>query len=194
MDANKKKIIGKRLLAVRLALGLSQKEVAERLSISPPGYHYIESGRNALQKPLIALLEARLRVRPDYIMHGHDPMLHPEKKKSLRRPVYMLYTVYLVEEYMKKKGLSVGEFAKKISIDQATLGGCIENQHISDDIIEKISRNIPELGAEIRASVGDVMDSAAQQKKIIEQEEKIKRLEKTVDKLLNIATENPPVP
>ncbi len=185
MEEKEKKIIGKRVQAVRVALGLSQKEIAERLSITPPGYYYVEAGRNALTGTLLSLMEAKLRVRPDYLLKGIEPMFYP-KEKEHPRPVYMLYIVYLIQEYIKSKTMRLRDFSNKVGVVPGVIEDCIDKQYIPDGILEKIYSNIPELGALIKSSMGDVMEDAAQQRRIIELEQQNARLEKTVDNLLKI--------
>jgi transcriptional regulator with XRE-family HTH domain len=61
---------GKRLLAAREALGLSQAQVAERLGMTQKGYAVWERYPVALKPEQIQKLAEVLQVTPDYLFAG----------------------------------------------------------------------------------------------------------------------------
>ena len=64
-----------RLKALRKALGLTQKDFASRLQLSPTGYGDIESGRNPLLDRHIALLLAAFpQVNESWLRNGEGDM------------------------------------------------------------------------------------------------------------------------
>lgn len=66
--------VRERLQAVRSYLGMTQREMAQQLSMSPPAYSYIETGHNQISDRVLDLLELKLKVSRDYLLHGRGEM------------------------------------------------------------------------------------------------------------------------
>ena len=72
-DANK------RLIQVRGALGLKQKELAKQLSMLPSSYNQIETGRNNVSPRVVALLRLIHSVNDKWLIKGEGNMFLPKK-------------------------------------------------------------------------------------------------------------------
>ena len=86
----KNKDVSMRLKKVRGALNLSQKEMAEGLSVSPPAYSYIENGINSVTKRVLSLLRHVYKVNPEYIIHGKGDMFIKESSSPLAEKIKTL--------------------------------------------------------------------------------------------------------
>ncbi len=63
-----------RLKAIRLTLGLNQKEFGERMGMALTTWASIEQGRNSLNERARLLLEKIYLVNPDFVNTGEGPM------------------------------------------------------------------------------------------------------------------------
>ena len=175
--------IALRLKEVREVLGLTQREMAEALSVTPPAYLYVEKGSNALSNRLLSLLQHVLKVNQEYALEGKGDMFlmnTPVKKP----PLYMLRTVYLIQRYIKSEGLTEADFAKELDLGISDLDYYFKQQAIPDAALEKIYRVFPELGAILKKDLEETGENAALQKRVIELEEELERSRKIIDKLL----------
>lgn len=66
--------ITNRLKAIRLALGLNQKEFGEQIGMALTTWASIEQGRNSLNERARLLLEKIYFVNPEYLDDGEGPM------------------------------------------------------------------------------------------------------------------------
>lgn len=71
-----------RLKAVREHLGLTQKEMGEKIMLKRTSYSSIEQGHNSLTAKHIQLLHDVLKVRKEYLLHGEEPMFYDAAKES----------------------------------------------------------------------------------------------------------------
>ena len=176
--------IALRLKEVREVLGLTQREMAEALSVTPPAYLYVEKGTNALSNRLLSLLQLVLRVNPDYILEGKGDMFLLASTPAKWPPLYMLRTVYLIQRYIKSEGMTEADFAKELDLGISDLDYYFKQQAIPDAALEKIYRVFPELGAILKKDLEETGENAALQKRVIELEEELERSRKIIDKLL----------
>ena len=63
--------IGQRIRKYRKANGLSQEELAEKVSISTTHMSHIETGNTKLSLPVLVDLAAALNVRADDLLYDH---------------------------------------------------------------------------------------------------------------------------
>lgn len=81
--------VGHRLKERRRALGLSQKELAQRLGITPAAISNYESGQNAIREDILVKLFAALDMEPNYLYQdvysgSSFPLSEDEKKLVLQ--------------------------------------------------------------------------------------------------------------
>lgn len=74
MSTSKDKDIGNRLLFFREGLGLSQKQMADSLSISLSAYQNYERGDRSITKEVICVLLEKYNVEPKWILIGDGNM------------------------------------------------------------------------------------------------------------------------
>jgi transcriptional regulator with XRE-family HTH domain len=67
-----------RLRQAREAMGITQREMAARLSISPPSYNHIEKSETAAFSDSLMSLITELGISLDWIITGRGEMLLPQ--------------------------------------------------------------------------------------------------------------------
>lgn len=81
--------IGTRIVNIRKALTLNQKELAAGLDSLPSSISNIETGRNNPTVPMLCMLSTRYNASLDYILLGRGPMfkesdeLHTQAKQVI---------------------------------------------------------------------------------------------------------------
>lgn len=73
-----KRAIGKRLKQLRKKIGMSQKEFAEKLNITPSSLNNYEVGRRNIPPEILADLSDKFNVNIDWLLTGNDPMFKDE--------------------------------------------------------------------------------------------------------------------
>ena len=66
------KRMGQRILARRKALGLTQDDLAEMISVTPPMISNLEQGKKAIRPDNLAKVCKALGVSADFILYGSD--------------------------------------------------------------------------------------------------------------------------
>jgi DNA-binding XRE family transcriptional regulator len=59
-----------RLKQVRVTLGLTQKAMAEALSMSGSAYHYVEKGQNKITNRLVKILVLSHKINEKWLLTG----------------------------------------------------------------------------------------------------------------------------
>lgn len=88
------KEFGKRLNKVRKLRGLSQKDIAEFLSIQPATYSRYESGKSKIPLETIRILAKELKVSPDYLMTGKSYNYLEQESQHLTSKEHSLLLQY----------------------------------------------------------------------------------------------------
>lgn len=78
-------LLGKRIVALRSAKGLNQKQLAEKLNISPSAIGMYEQGRREPSLALIVELAKILSVSTDFLLTGHPAAPAVEDNAALQR-------------------------------------------------------------------------------------------------------------
>lgn len=71
-DNNFLKRMGQRILARRKALGYTQDDIAEMISVTPPMISNLEQGKKAVRPENLAKVCKALGVSADFILYGSD--------------------------------------------------------------------------------------------------------------------------
>ena len=71
-----------RFKAIRETLGLTQRQMAERLSFKPTSISGIETGGKNVSPRALALLETEFHVNPRWIEFGEEPQFLPESAEG----------------------------------------------------------------------------------------------------------------
>jgi transcriptional regulator with XRE-family HTH domain len=72
-----------RLLEVRTELGLTQKDMAEKLQISAPTLNMMEKGRQGVSPEVLITLARQLDVRPDFMLLGKKPVFYRKAEELI---------------------------------------------------------------------------------------------------------------
>src|SRR5688500_6045468 len=80
---------GRRVAALRAALGLTQQEVADRIALSRTAVSHLESGVNTPSKRTVTLLAGLFKVEPPQLVAGTN---YPVAKAERLPPVAARYT------------------------------------------------------------------------------------------------------
>lgn len=78
-------LLGKRIAALRSAKGLNQKQLAEKLNISPSAIGMYEQGRREPSLALIVELAKILSVSTDFLLTGHPAAPAVEDNAALQQ-------------------------------------------------------------------------------------------------------------
>ena len=78
-------LFGKRIAALRRAKGLNQKQLAEKLNISPSAIGMYEQGRREPSLALIVELSKILSVSTDFLLTGHPAASAAEDNAALQQ-------------------------------------------------------------------------------------------------------------
>lgn len=94
-------IIGRRLVAIRAASGLTQFEFADKLGLSPRAYANYERGEREVPTALFKSLCENFRIDPLWLLTG--PMEEPQYIGSRRLDADLLEQIIsLVDEWLTK--------------------------------------------------------------------------------------------
>jgi transcriptional regulator with XRE-family HTH domain len=86
--------INARLLEVRTELGLTQKDMAEKLEISAPTLNMMEKGKQGVSSEVMITLAQQLEVRPDFMLLGKKPVFY-------RKAEELIGTINILLDYGK---------------------------------------------------------------------------------------------
>lgn len=120
--------IGRRLVAVRSATGLTQFEFADKLGLSPRAYANYERGEREMPTALFKALLDVFRIDPVWMLGGPEP--EPLFIGSRRLDADLLQGIIeLIEEWLAKHRRALKP-AKKARVVRLAYEHCIERGNV----------------------------------------------------------------
>lgn len=133
-----------RLKGLRLSMGLTIQEIAEKVSMSTSGWGMVERGHNAISPRLVSLLKMVFKVNERWLLKGEGEMFSVQGVRQGGRPQAVTPSDSIAK-FMSENQMTIREMSERAGVPADKLAECINKGHMPHDLEEKIYAAFPEL-------------------------------------------------